>query len=428
MTIGKGVFVATAITLSCLSACGGGSGGGGGKSNSSTLANCQPGTSTALNKTCTADFTANSPDTPGSIEVTFSGETLGVSGLPFWNNPSYTQGNPYFVDGWSVSFDEVLVALGDIRVAPGATQTPAQNQVSAPVASMAGPFVVDMHSPQGFVGKDGVEPAGPIFRFLNQDNGQAFDVNTRYSFSYDVVKAVYPATQINFANAQQFADYDLMVTNGWSKLYRGTATYVGGSIPSSANYSQTVLNDFNALPSTIYFLFGWNDATSALNCANPDFGSDQNEPQYRGVQPTSSGAVIAQITLHVDHAFWDILKQEGAPLRFDPIAAWAPSGTSAANPFDLRTLAAKPYAPARFSDGNAIPDRSIYLPQPAGYTSDQADPTQVTLNVNGVPAAIVPGLADFMAFSAQSQMHLNANGLCYMVGQQAADPYYAPNL
>jgi len=428
MTMRKCLCLGSCSVVLAVAGCGSSSSGatnpnaGGGAS-----ANCKQGTSSALNTTCTPDFGPNSPNTPGSIEVTFSGETLGVSGLPFWNSASFTQGNPYFVDGWSVSFDEILVVLGNFRLAPGATQTPAQNQVQSPVATKSGPFVVDMHTPQGFVGKDGVEPAGAIFRFVSQDNGQGFDVNTRYSFSYDTMKAVYPATQINLTSAQQVSDYDLMVKNGWSKLYRGTATYVGGGITGS-NYSQTVLNDFAALPTAVSFMLGWNDATSMINCANPDFGSDQNLPQYRGVQPTTSGAVIAQVTLHVDHAFWDILKQEGAPLRFDPIAAWAPAGTSAASPFDLRTLATKPYAPATFSDGTPIPDRSIYIPQPSGYSSDQSNTSEVRLNLNGVPAANLPGIADFMAFSAQSQMHLNANGLCYIMGQQASDPYYLPNL
>lgn len=391
---------------------------------------CSPGNGNSLNPTCTPSFTQSTPNAPGSIEVTFSGETLGVAGLPFI---PVNVGDPYFVDGWDVSFEEILVVLGNFRVAPGATQTLAQNQVNAPVATMAGPFVVDMHNPQGFVGKDGVEPAGAIFKWDNQDNGQSFDVNTRYSFSYDVVQAVYPATQINLSSAQ-FADYDLMVKNGWSKLYRGVATYVGGTCNNP-----TIQAQFASFPTSVYFMFGWNDATwtatspsgsfsmSALNCANPDFGED-NVPANRGVQPTNSGAVIAQVTLHVDHAFWDILKQEGAPLRFDPIAAWAPANTSAASPFDVRTLANKPFAPATFSNGTPLADRSACITQPVQpYTSDQ--PTgQVTLNLNGVPPANIAGIAAFMAFSAQSQMHMNANGLCYIVGQQASDPYYVPNI
>jgi hypothetical protein len=62
------------------------------------------------------------------------------------------------------------------------------------------------------------------------------------------------------------------------------------------------------------------------------------------------------------------------------------------------------------------------------FTTDQSNPTQVTLNLNGVPAMDIKGLGDFMAFSAQSQMHLNANGLCYIVGQDASDPFYVPDV
>ena len=38
--------------------------------------NCQPGTGTTLNATCNPGFTQTSPNKPGSIEVTFSGEKL----------------------------------------------------------------------------------------------------------------------------------------------------------------------------------------------------------------------------------------------------------------------------------------------------------------------------------------------------------------
>jgi len=407
-----GVALAAAVP-----ACGGSSG-----SKSTQGITCPGGTGQTLNATCNPGFT-QSTNTPGSIQVTFSGETLGVNGLPF---QPVNQGDPVFVDGWNVSFDEVLVVLGNVRVAPGATEFAVQSDVNAPVASMAGPFVVDMHKPSGFVGKDGVEPAGAIFVWNTQDNGQPFSTTTRYSFSYDVEKATYPATQINLTS-DQFADYALMVQNGWSKLYRGTANYVGTcnwTTYPQGDASGKVQALFAAMPTTVHFVFGWNDATSNINCANPDFGSDENVQANWGVQPTSSGAVVAQITLHVDHAFWDILKQEGAPLRFDPIAAWA----TTASPLDLRTLATKPLA-TTFSDGvTPIPDRGLCQNAP-GYTqSDQSNPAQVTLNLNGVPASNLPGIANFMAFSAQSQMHLNANGLCYIVGQQASDPYYLPDI
>ena len=404
------------ISLSiALAACGGSSSNNGTKSNSN--ANCQPGAGNTLNASCDPGFTSTT-STPLSIAVIFSGETLGVNGLPF--QPA-APGDPVFVDGWSLTFDEILVVLGNFRVAPGATQSPQANFVNTPIATMPGPYVVDMHKPQGFIGKDGEEPAGGLFIWNVADNGSAFDTSTRYSFSYDVQKAVFPATQVNLS-PDQFDDYSLMVQQGCSKLYRGTATYVGtGIFPDAAIQAK-----FAALPTTVHFMFGWDDATSALNCINPDFGDSENLAN-RGVQPTSSGTVIAQVTLHVDHAFWDAVKIEGTPLRFDHIAAWAPANTTAAAPFDLRTIAVKSLA-TTFADGTPLPDRGPIQNVPGGYNSNQSNPNQVTLNLNGVPASNLPGIANFMAFSAQSQMHLNADGLCYIVGQQAADPYYSPAL
>ena len=403
--------IVCSLALAC--ACGGSS------TSHNQNPNCQPGNGSTLNASCDPGFSRIAPNRPGTIEVTFSGEKLGETGLPFTGDPADTN----FVDGWSMTFDQILVVLGNFRLAPGATQSPDQRQVGTPVATMPGPYVVDMHKPSSFgTGADGVEPAGSIFKWDADDSGHAFDNNTRYAFSYDVVKATYPATQVNLS-PDQFADYALMVQKGWTKLYRGTATYTGlGTYPVPA-----VQAKFAALPSPIHFVFGWNDAGSHVNCNNPDFGTGQTS---RGVQPNSSGAVVAQVTMHVDHVFWDILKEHtDVKLRFDPIAAWAPANTTAADPFDLRTLATKPLQ-TTFSDGTPLPDRGPQqTTKGAGYTCGGTRPcAQVTPNLNGVPAGNVPGLANFMAFSAQSQMHLNADGLCYDVGQNAADPFFMPGI
>ena len=404
--------VAFAAALAC--ACGSSS------NNLNQNPNCQPGSGSTLNAACDPGFTQTAPNKPGSIEVTFSGETLGVQGLPF---QPVNAGDPVFVDGWNMAFDELLVVVGNFRLSPGATQSADPSVVATPVATMPGPYVIDMHKPSGFVGKDGEEPAGGIFKWDADDSGKGFDTNTRYAFSYDVVKAAYPATQVNLTS-DQFADYALMVQNGWSKLYRGTATYVGtGTFPDA-----TVQARFAALPMTVHFVFGWNDAGSHINCINPDFGNGEDLAN-RGVQPSSNGAVIAQATLHVDHVFWDILKEHNdVRLRFDPIAAWAPANTSAASPLDVHRLGSKPLA-ATFSDGTPLPDRGPYQNVPGGYACGGTRPcAQVTMNLNGVTAGVVPGLANFMAFSGQSQMHLNADGLCYDKGQHAADPFYAPGI
>lgn len=232
---------------------------------STSASKCQPGSSTQLNTSCDPGFTATAPNKPGTVYVTFSGETLGVNGLPF---TPVTPGDPVFVDGWSVTFDELLVVLGNFQLSPGATQYATWQQLNPAVATKAGPFVVDMHKPAGFVGSDGKEPAGALFKWDSQDNGKAFDNSVRYAFSYDVLKATYPATQINLT-PDQFADYDLMVQKGWSKYYKGTATYVGtGTFPNAAIQAK-----FAALPKTVKFTFGWNDGNHLYNCINPANGS-----------------------------------------------------------------------------------------------------------------------------------------------------------
>lgn len=403
--------LAFSLALAC--ACGGSSS----NKNNNQNPNCPPGTGTTLNASCDPGFTQTAPNKPSSIYVTFSGESLGVDGLPFPGNGQ----DPAFVDGWSVTFDELLVVVGNFRLSPGATQSPDQSQISSPVATKSGPYVLDTHKPSGFVGKDGSEPAGGIFKWDTDDSGHNFDTNTRYAFSYEVVKAVYPATQVNLTQAQ-FADYAMMVQNGWSKLYRGTATYAG-----TATYPDpTVQAKFAAMPTTVHFVMGWNDSGGHIDCINPDFGAGEDLAN-RGVQPSSNGAVIAQVTQHVDHFFWDKLRDhDDIKLRFDPVAAWAPANTTAANPFDLRTLGSKPLA-ATFSDGTPLPDRGPFE-TPSYACGGERPCAQVTMNLNGVPSTNVPGLGNFMVFSAQSQMHLNADGLCYDVGQHSSDPYYTPGL
>jgi hypothetical protein len=379
-----------------------------------------------LNATFDPGFTLTSPNTPGTIEVTLSGEILGENGLPF--NP-VTAGDPQFVDGWNVSFDKYIVVVGNVQLSPNATQSAIWQQTSGVVAHKDGPFVVDVHrlatsGANGFVGKDGEEPAGALFKFDAQDNGTLFDTGTLYAFSYDTIVAKYPATQVNLSQ-EEFAIYDEMVKNGWDKYIEATATYVGtGTIPSAQDPDGSIQQHFAALPPVVHFKLGWSDATHYQNCINPDNGNgDAEDLANRGVQPNSNGAVIAQITAHTDHLFWDKLKQEGTPLRMDPVAAWA----DASGHVDIDDLASKPLA-VTFSDGTPMPDRAPFQNVPGGYTTDQANPAQIVLDLGGVTSSGIGGLADFMAFSAQSQMHLNSDGLCYVVGQSAADPFYVPNV
>jgi hypothetical protein len=374
----------------------------------------------------TITFTMTSPRTPLSVEVTFSGETLGINGLPF---QPVNQGDPYFVDGWNMSIDEDIVVVGNFTLNSMPTEDQTWYDMGPPVATKTGPYAFDAHQAMGFQGKDGVEPASPMFVWDKEDSGGSFDSSQRYAFSYDTVPAVYPAWNLNLTTQGQ-EDYDTMVTNGWDKFLRATATYVGtGTYPDAATQTK-----FAALPTTVTFTMGWNDATSNKNCVNADLGNEADLAN-RGVVILPDDAAIAQVTMHVDHVFWDKLKQEGAALRFDPIAAFAPQDTST-TPFSLNTFHSQ-HLHATFADGTSLPDRAPYQPNPspnAGSTTNdtQPDPSQVTMSLNGVTApdgsAFPDDLVQFMAFSAQSQMHLNAQGLCYIKGQNPADPYYAPNV
>ncbi|HZL17228.1 MAG TPA: hypothetical protein VFG23_05745 [Polyangia bacterium] len=381
----------------------------------------------------TIDFTMTAPNRPLSVEVTFSGETLGINGLPF---EPVNQGDPYFVDGWNMAIDEDLVVVGNLTLSSMPTKDQTWYDMGPVVASKAGPYVFDAHQAAGFVGKDGVEPASPMFVWNSADDGGAFDSGQRYAFSFDTVPAVYPAWNLNLT-AQGQADYATMVTKGWDKFIRATATYVGtGTYTNSSDPNAARAQaSFAGLPTTVTFTMGWNDGTSNLNCVNADLG-DEADLANRGIVIFPDQAAIAQVTMHVDHVFWDKLKQEGAALRFDPIAAFAPADTST-TPFDLNGFHAQ-HLLATFADGTPLPDRAPYQPNPssnagaAGGDDPQSNPLQVTFNLNGVTApdgaAFPDDLVQFMAFSAQSQMHLNAQGLCYIKGQDAQDPYYAPSV
>jgi len=399
----------------------------GGSSNTNPNAgfdpNCTPASGNTLNTSCNPGFTQQSPNKPGSIQVTFSGELLGESnGLTF--DPSVSNLATQFVDGWSMQFDELLVVIGNFRLSPGATQYAAQNTLNPTVATKAGPYVVDMHNPPHSFTAAAGEPAGALFKWDTQDNGQAFDTSVRYAFSYDTFQAKYPVANVNLTAAQQ-ADYDLMVQNGWSKLYRGTATFVGN--PSAGTYPNKA--KFDAMPQTVKFFFGFNDATSYINCVNPDNAgaTGGDDLAARGVQPSPTGAVTAQVTMHVDHLFWDRLIIHGQPLRFDPIAAWAPA-SAATTPVDLKMLLAGKAVATTFNDGTTpINDRGPTM-WPAFQSDMGASGGNVVYDRQGVPSTNVPDLINFMVFSSQSQMHLNADGLCYVKGQNAADPYFNPNI
>jgi hypothetical protein len=377
-----------------------------------------------------AGFTQAAPNTPNTLSVTFSGETLGISGLPYTPN---LPGDPYFVDGWSVSFEEYIVVLDNVRLNTNPTSSAIWQQMGQLVATKTGPFVIDAHHCAGFVGKDGVEPASPLFVWNHLDDGSTFSPGAPgYAFSYDVVQAAYPAISVNLP-AYEIADYDLMVRNHWSKFVRGKATHDASGTYSNASNpdNAAAMAGFASMPSTVDFAFGWDDHGGLLNCVNTDNGNGvEDNLANRGVRTTNNGTYVAQITIHVDHLFWDTILHEGEPLRFDPIAARAPQGTTEASPFFINDMMSQALATAFADDaGTPLPDRGPYMTGNGlpPFITDQSNPNQVIMNTNG-NSTLPNDYRDFMVFSVQSQSHLNAQGLCYVVGQHPSDPYFVPNV
>jgi hypothetical protein len=379
--------------------------------------------------------------TPLTFGITVSGETLGEQGLPFC---PVSDGDPYFVDGWNFAFSNYIVVVDNIRLNENPTKDSTWQDMGAQVAIKKGPFVIDIHNcgNGGFIGKDGEEPAQGIFLWTKKDDGTPFDPSVRYAFSYDIVQATYPAINVNLSSDES-AIYDKMVKNHWSKYVAGTVTSaVAGTYSDATDPNEaTAQANFAAFPTAVQFAFGWDDHTQILNCVNADLGAE-DDLANRGIQANPNGMYIAQITIHTDHLFWDTLEHEGEPLRFDPIAAFVnaslayPDGGSApfATTFDLNSnnFAHQPLATI-FDDGNStpLPDRGPYQPNTcpnAGgqFTTDMGNGHQVVMNTNGVTTIDPNDYRTFMMFSVQSQAHLNAQGLCYIVGQHASDPYYHP--
>ena len=77
--------------------------------------------------------------------------------------------------------------------------------------------------------------------------------------------------------------------------------------------------DFTALPRTMTFQLGFSTPTNYVNCVNYTL-SAQTNATIRGVQASPSESEIEQVTLHMDHPFWESF-QEDSPVHWDQVAA-----------------------------------------------------------------------------------------------------------
>jgi hypothetical protein len=389
-------------------------------------------------------FTPPADPGAGSVWVTISGEASALAGYPF--PPADWVNDTYFVDGWDFIIEEYIVTIDHVVLWSNPNRSPTnQGDLTgmAQVAHLDGPFVVDLHRGGPIVGQGGSpEQAVAIGVIASQnDHGNAsFDPTTTYGFGFSTVPATYDAYNVNLS-ADEAADFAAMVQNGYSVFYRGHLTWQGarspfGCVATSAGPrpGAGLLDaadgsfDFTKMPNAgIGVALGFSTPTNYVNCQNMTLHGTPNagENYPRGIQISTSQSAIAQLTVHMDHPFWESFA-EGSPVHFDQIAAQFVGATNpVAHVEDLRGV---PFYAFIDKTGTPLPWRNCAGPSytPPGNGQMSFD----TLSVPVDPHATCTGTIgddftkdncpaerdyyDYMRFTQSTQGHLNSQGLCFI--------------
>jgi hypothetical protein len=258
------------------------------------------------------------------------------------------------------------------------------------------------------------------------DDGSAFDPTVTYGFGFSTIAATSNVYNVNLDAADLDAYNNVMIPNGYSVLYEGTATYVGDPSCNGKQTSGSVTYDFSQMPAVIPFQMGFSTPTNYVNCQN---GTDlsgkgvDGEDHPRGVQFSTSQNVVAQVTIHMDHPFWESFA-ENSPLHWDDIAAQYVGVTSpTAHTEDLKGVDF-----TAFTDKNKAPlpwrscvPASYYTPPATGQMA--FDPLKVKVTIGGGnPAVGLRDYYDFIRYTQATQGHLNSQGLCFIDRQYPSPP------
>jgi hypothetical protein len=345
----------------------------------------------------------------GGVLITASGEDFALNGFPY---PPANPDDPIFYDGWEVTFNRLLTTIGNVTFSANPDKNPGnQSETDAVVATApGGPWAVDLHrdGPQNIPGKSPGERAVP-FVAINSTQYPFMTNGTRYAFGYDVVTATAQAFNVNL-DAAALADYGEMVHNGCTALYVGTATFKGDTTCKALqpNWSTTV-----------NFRLCFKTPTTYINCQNPDNTGMPfpNEDAQRGIAFDANAAVIAQVTFHAEHPFWDSVLHD-SPAHFDQYAARG-YGQEAGTPMvTLEHTKGVDFTAYRDGLNNAIQWR--YCTEPPidvhpKFTGPMSfDRQSVPLAINNDPRTGLRDYYDFAQYLASTEGHLNADGLCFV--------------
>ena len=372
--------------------------------------------------------TAPPPSIDASLVITVSGEATGRSGYPF---PPPTGDAVGFVDGWALSFDSLVVSIGEVTLSDTPDLAPTdQSRTGAVVARARGPWVVELAKPGKVVapalgvaslralgGAEGIPSVGrgsagdEAVRLVTFDRlnvaGKPLDAATRYAIGYTLAPVQAAATKLNFDADGGAALLAEMEREGAVLAYVGRATWKGAACRSSDS-----AYDWSALPTTVPFKFLFKTPVAFANCQNPELDGKpfDGEEKQRGVQVKDGVATFAELTFHNDHAFWLTADHEAASPFFDAIAAAAVPG----GPVTLESLAE--LDPTAFKDraGRALPWRSCVAPVsvPAGARRVDAGSFPASFDKSRGPTEALRNYAEVVAYLAAAQGHLNGDGLC----------------
>lgn len=356
----------------------------------------------------------------GTVKFTASGEVLALGGYAF---PPASTGDPIFVDGWQIEFDELLVTLDSITLSENPDKSPTdQSKADKLVARARGPWAVDLHKGGPLSGKGGGDEQAVAIATLENQNlnsGDPFDETLRYAFGFEIVAASDAAKRINL-DAQGKADYSTMVQNGWTVFYSGTATFKGANCTATdSSY------DFTKLPGKVKFKLGFKSPTSYVNCQNPDNDPAKplgDEEHQRGVQIKANTATIAQATVHTDHPFWESPLHD-SPAHFDPLAAHA-SEAGGSFVVTMEDLANVDFTAFKDELGKPLSWRSCdpsYTP-PDNSPVMHFDTQGIPYDPAGDPKRTLRDFADYVTYNQSTQGHLNSDGLCYVKRNYPSPP------
>jgi hypothetical protein len=378
------------------------------------------------------------PSQPGGGAVLFtaSGEVLALGGYRF---PPQSADSVAFVDGWDITYDRVLTTFDHITLSldpdksatdqskcddgkGGVTVCGTDGSVAAEVD---GPFAVDLHKGGPLPGAGGGDEQAVAVAAVtgqNKRGNAAFDPTMRYAFGFDVVPAVAAAQNINL-DAADLTDYQNMISQGYTTLLVGTAVWKGnnnGDLTGSGctQTEVTPAYDFSVLPKTVHFKLGLTAPTSYRNAQNPandPAAAFAGEEHQRGVAIVANQPTTAQLTFHLDHAFWESFVHD-SPAHFDPFAAKL-AGVADPQPLTLEQFRGYSLTPFVDAQGHALPWRSC-LPAsqytPPGTGAMRFDTLAVPVDPTGDPATAIRDFYDYTLYNHSTFGHLNSDGLSFV--------------